>query len=492
MGIIQRQGIQSTIITYAGIFIGCISLLWVQPNFLTAEEVGLTRVLFSFSFLVSTVLPLSAGNVIARYFPRFRDAASKHHGFLGFILIFPLIGILICFPILLLLKPLIVGLYIEESPLFANYFALVFPLSLVLTLLAIINNYLYSIFRPLLPALGQEVIIRLLFIFLIFWYTSGQISLETFIYSFVGTYLVQFLLVIYQLIKVGNISLRPDKSILTTIFLKEIGKYAGMVFLAGIASMAIKLMDVIVLGQFVPLALVGVYGVAAFIPIFIEAPINALDKVANAQIAHSWEKNDLKNIQDIYYKSARYLFLLGGLLFLLITLNAPYVLKWLPSEYYQGLPVISILSLSALFNLMTGSNSSIIFTSEKFTVGSIALVSVAIIDLILLYAFIPIWGIEGAAWATCAASFLYNGFKWLYIKVKFNLQPFDLRTLYITAAIVATYGVTSFLPLWGNVWIDATLHTMLSSFLYFVLIWYSRAAEDLIPVLKQLTRKSNS
>jgi O-antigen/teichoic acid export membrane protein len=488
MGIIQRQGIQSTIITYIGIFIGCMSLLWVQPNFLSAEEVGLTRVLFSFSFLISTILPMSAGNVINRYFPRFRDAASKHHGFLGFILLFPAIGILICFPLLFLFKPLIIGQYIEESPLFANYFSLVFPFSIVLTLLAIVNNYLYSIFRPLLPALGQEVIIRLLFIFLIFIYASGSISLDFFIYSFVGTYILQLLLVVYQLLKIGNISFKPDRSLLTPELLKEIRKYAWMVFLAGIASMAIKLMDVVILGQFVPLALVGVYGIAAFIPIFIEAPINALDKIANSQISHSWEKNDIKNIQDIYYKSARYLYLLGGFLFLLITLNAPYVLKWLPPEYYQGLPVISILSLSALFNLMTGSNSSIIFTSEKFAVGSIALVSVAIIDFILLYIFIPVWGIEGAAWATCVASLLYNMFKWFYIKVKFKLQPFDKRTIYITAAIVATYGVTSFLPLWGIVWIDSILHSTLAGVVYFILIWYSKAADDLFAIIKQFKK----
>lgn len=489
MGIIQRQGIQSTIITYTGILIGCLSLLWVQPNFLKAEEVGLTRVLYSFSYFISTIIPMSAGNVIVRYFPKFRDANAKHHGFLGFILLFPAIGILICFPILFLLKPFIIQQYIEESPLFANYFSLVFPLSIILTLLAIVNNYLYSIFRPLLPALGQEVILRLLFIFLIFTYAAGFISLQYFIYAFVGTYLLQLLLVVFQLLRIGNISFKLDRSLLTPEFLKEIRKYAWMVFLAGIASMAIKMLDMIILGQFVPLALVGVYSVSAFIPIFIEAPINALDKVANSQISHSWEKNDIKNIQDIYYKSARYLYLLGGLLFLLITLNAPYVMKWLPSEYYQGLPVISILSLSALFNLMTGSNSSIIFTSDKFAAGAIALVSVAIIDIILLYLLIPIWGIEGAAWATCAASLLYNGFKWFYIKVKFKLQPFDLRTLYITAAIISTYGITSFLPLFGNVWMDATLHTILASFLYLVFIWYSCAAEDLIPVIKQFTRK---
>lgn len=488
MGVIQRQGLQSTIITYTGILVGMFSLLVLQPLFLSAEEIGLTRVLFSFSFLVSTVLPLSAGNITTRYFPKFRDPLHQHKGFLGFILLFPLIGSLICLPILYLLKDSFIALYSKESALFAYYFVWVIPLSLLLCLISIFNNYLFSVFRPLLPALGQEVLIRLFFIVLILIYSSGWLSLSAFVMAYIGSYALQLALLLIQAIRVGHISLKPDWSFIQKPFVKEMMLYGWTVFLAGIASMAIKLLDSIVLGQFVPLALVGVYGIASFIPTFIEAPVNALDKVANVRVAHAWEKNDLENIRDIYYKSARYLFLLGGLLFLLVTLNAPFLFKWLPDTYYQGVPVVAILSLGALFNLMTGSNTAIIFNSNRFTSGAIALVLVALLNLVLLYVLIPQYGLIGAAWATCIASFAYNTFKYSFIYWRFKLQPFDIRTVSIVLAIVAAYGISSILPLSTHVLLNVFLHSLIACLVYGIIIWYSRAADDLkhmIPFLKK-------
>jgi O-antigen/teichoic acid export membrane protein len=267
----------------------------------------------------------------------------------------------------------------------------------------------------LLPALGQEVLIRVFLIVLVLLYYLLSWDLIWFIYGFILIYGLQLAIVSVYSLQVGQVSLRINRQFIRPELLKEMARYGWMVFPAGVASMAIKLLDAVVLGQFVPLAMVGVYGIASFIPIFIEAPINALDKIANARIAHSWEKKDLENIQEIYFKSARYLFLLGGFLFLLVSLNAETLFNWLPPQYMAGVPVVAILSLSALFNLMTGSNSAIIFTSEKFSAGAIGLVSVAIFNLILLYLFIPEWGIEGAAWATCLSSFAYNAFNYFYI-----------------------------------------------------------------------------
>ncbi|MFM2286533.1 MAG: hypothetical protein RLZZ543_2030 [Bacteroidota bacterium] len=483
MGVIQRQGLQSTVITYSGILVGMLSLLVLQPLLLSPEEIGLTRVLFSFSFLVSTVLPMSAGNITTRYFPKFRDAEHQHKGFLGFILLFPLIGSLLCLPILFLFKDAFIALYAKESALFASYFLWVFPLSLLLCLISIFNNYLFSVFRPLMPALGQEVLIRLFFVALIVIYSGGLLTLSQFVMAYVGTYALQLALLLVQAIRVGHVSLKPDWSFLQKPFVKEMLIYGWTVFLAGIASMAIKLLDAIVLGQFVPLALVGVYGIASFIPTFIEAPVNALDKVANVRVAHAWEKQDMENIREIYYKSARYLFLLGGLLFILVSLNAPFLFRWLPVTYYQGVPVVAILSLGALFNLMTGSNTAIIFNSSRFTSGAIALVMVAVLNLVLLYVLIPRYGLMGAAWATCLSSLAYNLFKYLFIFFRFKLQPFDMRTLYIALAITAAYGAASILPLFGNVVADVASHSIIGSLVYLLIIWYSRAADDLKQLL---------
>jgi O-antigen/teichoic acid export membrane protein len=489
MGVIQRQGLQSAVISYAGMLTGFLSLLVIQPWLLSAEEIGLTRVLYSFSFLISTVLPLSAVNITTKFFPRFKNPEKKHHGFLGLTLLFPIVGAAIVFPILYLLKEPIINRYIDESPLFVEYLLYAFPLSLMLAAISVINNYLFAIFRPLLPALAQEVLIRLFFILLIVFYAQGWLSLDEFVLAYVGTFLLQIIILGVQIVRIGNYSLIPDFKVFTRPVIREMTVFGFTVFGAGIASMAIKLLDAVILGQYVPLALVGVYGIAAFIPTFIEAPVNALDKVANSRIAHSWETGDMENIKEIYYKSSRYLYVLGGFLFLMVVLNVKFLFTLLPSIFMAGIPVVKILSLAALFNLMTGSNTAIIFNSSRFKAGAAAIISVAVVNLIVLYLLIPEFGLVGAAWATCISSFSYNFFKFGFIWLRFKLQPFDLRTLYITGAILASYFVTSFLPLFGNMVLDVLTHAALGSFIYGLIIWYSRAADDLKDLLPFAKKK---
>jgi hypothetical protein len=58
MGVIQRQGLKNALFTYSGIIIGFINVIFIQPNYLTKEEVGLIRVLFSFAALIAVFLPL--------------------------------------------------------------------------------------------------------------------------------------------------------------------------------------------------------------------------------------------------------------------------------------------------------------------------------------------------------------------------------------------------------------------------------------------------
>ena len=66
---------------------------------------------------------------------------------------------------------------------------------------------------------------------------------------------------------------------------------------------------------------VGVYSIAAFIATIIETPLNSLERIAHSKIAHFYAGNNLKEIKDIYFKSSRYLMLIGGLLTVLVIIN---------------------------------------------------------------------------------------------------------------------------------------------------------------------------
>jgi O-antigen/teichoic acid export membrane protein len=137
---------------------------------------------------------------------------------------------------------------------------------------------------------------------------------------------------------------------------------------------------------------------------------------------------------------------------------------------------------------MTGSNSAIIFTSDKFTVGAVGLILVAVINLILLYTLIPVLGIEGAAWATCISSFAYNLFKYLYIWIKFKMQPFDKRTLFIGLSIVITYFLVNFIPSFESEILNILVTGFSIVLIYGILIWFTRVADDLkemVPFFKK-------
>jgi len=315
MGIIQKQGIKSGVITIAGMLTAVVSLFVIQPFYLSKEEIGLTRILFSTSFLISTILPLGAGNIITRYLPKFRNDKNSNNGFLAIPIAYLLVGIGVFFPLLGYFSNEISALYIKDSKLFSDYFLLIFPFSLTLACISILNSYFFSLFKPLLPAFCNDVLPRLLFIILILIYSFGLINLTLFVYSFVLIYIIQLIILLIYLFKDGLPSVLPSPKILNNSLKREILFFSGAVFFSGLSTMGIKLVDTVIIGQFVSLDIVGIYSIAAFIPSFIEAPINSLEKISNARISKSWEDNDIANIHHIYVQSSRFLFAIGGLLF---------------------------------------------------------------------------------------------------------------------------------------------------------------------------------
>src|SRR5258708_7891359 len=104
MGSIQRQAIQNTIISYAGVVIGFVNTLILQPKMLSAEELGLTRILYSVSVLIATLFPLGLNAFSVKYFPKFRNPENGHNGYFGLLLRIALIGFVSISILVFLLK----------------------------------------------------------------------------------------------------------------------------------------------------------------------------------------------------------------------------------------------------------------------------------------------------------------------------------------------------------------------------------------------------
>ncbi len=454
MGIIQRQGLINSVISYTGLLLGAISLLFIQPHFLSKEEIGLTRVLFSFSSLIATFMPLGMNVITLKFFPHFRNHEKGHYGFFGLMLVLPIIGFLLFGSILFLMKGYIISKYIDQSKLFTDYFYYIFPLSFFLSFINVLIAYSYSIFRTSFPALINDVLVRVVSILLFTIYFIKWITLHQFITLFVGIYGMQFLSLIVYLFWRDNPKLNVDRYFLQQQNIREMLNYGLIMSVASLSSLGLKYLDTVMLGMYKPkqeglnaLDIIGIYSIAAFVATIVEAPFNALEKIVLPQIANSIAKNDMKNVEDIYVKSAKYLFLIGGVLFILVNLNLTSLFVLMPDkDYALGKNIVFIISLGTLINMATGSNDAIIYTSSKYKYTTYLLVGLFVVALINYSIFIPLFGMEGAALATAFSALLFNISKYFLIWKFFKIQPFSWNTLKVAGVIVFTFFAWSLIP----------------------------------------------
>lgn len=452
MGVVQRQSIKNTISSYFGIVLGFVSLILIQPKFLQPEEIGLVRVLFAFSTLLASFIPMGATNLSIKYFPIFKNEKNGHNGFLGLVLLFPLAGYILVAAGLFIFKEFIIAQYRRESPLFIEYYNYIFVFSLVLAFTSVLTTYLISLYKTTVPSYLNDVYVRIAYLALIFVYYFQYIDFKQFIILYIGIFALQLLLLIAYLLKEDKPSLRINWRIYKEKGLKEMLAFSLLLAASAIAILGLKTLDAVMIGKFLPLSFVGIYTIASFIPTIIEAPYNALDRIATARVAHAVAENNIEELRTVFYKSVKYLGIIGGLLFVGVNGSIEYVLRLIGGDYVNGLTVVWIISIGSLINMMGGSNYGLIIYSAKYWVAAVIAISMVVFTFALDMILIPRFGLEGAAFATAVSWGGYAMVRVFIINRKFGFQPYDLNTLKTIAVVLICVAISFILPeLNGNI-----------------------------------------
>jgi O-antigen/teichoic acid export membrane protein len=494
VGVIKRQGIKNTIITYIGILIGAINIIFIQPKLLSPEELGLTRLLYDFSYIIGIAIPLGLPNIIVKYFPFFKDSEKKHNGFAGFILAVFFIGFVISAVCLIVFKPVLTGFYAEKSGLFVNYFNFIIPFTFIVSAITVTTAYCQSLFKSTIPSFLNDICLRLGTILITIMYFNKWISLDTYVYFFVGLYSIELLIIGGYILLIDKISLIPDKALFKQYSGSKMMKFGLLLCLASFSSIGLRKVDALFLGT-TSLGLVAVYTTAIFISSFIEVPLGALERISHTKIADNFAKDNFKEIEMIYKDSVKYLLLIGGLLFLGINACTKYVYQigQLPIEYIECIDVVYIVGVGALINISTGINSAIIFYSKHYILGTFFLVITLAITIVLNLLLIPIYGIYGAAIASAFASLIFNFVKFFFIYKKFKFQPYTLKSLYILLLIVLCSFVTYFLPeINPNAFVNLVFKGSVVSLLYIIVIHQLKIAPELFEMVVKKIKKSKT
>jgi O-antigen/teichoic acid export membrane protein len=382
-------------------------------------------------------------------------------------MILTMIGAVVFSMILFLLRHYIISKYSAQSKLFTDYFYYIFPLSFFLSFVNVFVAYSYSIFRTSVPTLINDILVRIGSIILFTMFFLKWLTLSQFIFLYVGIYGGQFLILLVYLLVEDNISFKIDREHLSKQDVRGMYKYGMLMSVAALSALGLKYLDSVMLGLYQPkqaglnaLDVIGIYSIAAFVATIVETPINALDKIIVGNISDSWAKNNMANIQDVYFKSSKYLFLIGGILFTLVNLNLDSLFALMPDKDFSlGKNVVLIISLGTLINMATGCNDAILTTSSRYKYILYLLIALFIVALINYMIFIPLFGMIGAAVATTFSTLLYNVSKFALIRRFFHLQPFSLFTLKILGVILITFIGCSFIPAIVNPYVTIAIRS---------------------------------
>ncbi len=214
-------------------------------------------------------------------------------------------------------------------------------------------------------------------------------------------------------------------------------RYSLYIFLSGATILLVNKIDNMMIGALGKkgLADLAVYTVAFFIGTVIVIPGRAIRQIAAPIVADAWEKNDIKEVNKVYKKTALNQLIVGAVVLIVIWLNIDNLLSFLPQNYFQGKFVILFIGLSRLIRMGMGVNKQVLRVSRYYRYefwGNLLLIALVIGTNYLL---IPIYGINGAALATLISFFVRNLFVYLVVLIKLKLQPFTRHT--VKAVIVA-------------------------------------------------------
>ena len=163
--------------------------------------------------------------------------------------------------------------------------------------------------------------------------------------------------------------------------------------------------------------------------------------------------------------------------------------KLIDENYASGLLIVFIIGFSKLLDSLLGNNNAILFNSDYYRIVLLLGILLAVLTVVLNIIFIPLYGINGAAFATFMAVFIYNVAKIGFVKYKFDMLPFSVNTGKVIMLIIVSIGVFYFWDFSFHAALNIALKTMLISLFYGLTIYGFSFSEDINSIINRVIKR---
>ncbi|MBI9036151.1 MAG: hypothetical protein JEZ03_16955, partial [Bacteroidales bacterium] len=425
MGIIRKQTIAGTFFSYLGVILGFITTALLFPKYLTTDQVGLLKLMVSFTMIFAQFGSFGFNNVTTRMFSYFRDYEKKHHGFFLVMMGIALVGFVFVLLVYQLMKGYLIQEYSEQSSLFVEYINWIIPLIFFQLFFTIMDTYYKVLYNAIFGTILKEFVQRIFIFLSIGLLIIDVINFHQFVFAYVASLSLPTVVLLVKLIYEKQVSLSWDPSFYRRRLVRTLANLSLYGILMSYTGILVLHIDTIMINHFNGLSDTGVYSITFFFGTLILIPARPLSKIAGVILADAFRKKNMKEVETIYSKSIINQALIAMLVFVGIWANIDNIFRILPPEYLPGKYVILFISLANLFEMFTGVSHLLIFNSRYYRMMTVFLLMFVFLIIVSNLYFIPIYGIVGAALASAISRFIYSLVRVGYIYKKFKFVPFD-------------------------------------------------------------------
>ena len=229
-----------------------------------------------------------------------------------------------------------------------------------------------------------------------------------------------------------NYKLQVHKLVKTVDRIKELVSMKAIILvslplmLAQSGQFVIAWTDKLMLGGMATSYDVGVYDVAFKLSMFVNIALSSVTSISAPKFAEMYEKKDFVRLENIVNQATKLIFWTSLPLLLLFFFFSVDILRLFGSDFESGLTVFYFLCFARGVSAFTGPAGNLLQMTGRHIIFMNVLFAGAIVNIVLNYLLIPLYGIEGAAISSMSSIIFWN-----LAMVYFVKKEFGFFTIYI-------------------------------------------------------------
>lgn len=484
---LRKQTIWSSIFMILGFAFGGITiLLLTKYNILTKDQIGLTKTIVDFSVFVTAFSCLGLTSVLYKFYPYYNDNLPKKKNELFTItFIGCLVGFLVLCFLGLFIKPYVVKKYAALSPLVVEYYPYLFVFGFGMALFTVFETLAFVRHLSVVSNFLKETLLRFITLTLLVLLALDIIpNFNTYLNLYSLQFFVLTIIIFIYLKNKGEANFYFGISRVTKKFYKKMFAMQSLIYSGFLIFASTQIIDALTLGAKQGQSVVGDFAIVQYGANLVSVPSKAMMGGSIGLLTQAWKNKNMQEIERLYSRSCINLSIMALFIFGNIWLNAIPVIDvfGINPTWKIGINAMFFFCLARTIEASTGINNMIIGTSTFWKFEFLTGVILLGLRFPTTYFLVDKFGLMGSAYADIFSVVIYNAIRFIFLRKKFKMNPYNYKNLFAILFAVASYFIAFYCFKNYTNFAGIILRSSIFSCLFIVLIF----GFNLTPDAKQL------